>query len=130
MWVFAALIELAVAVLISDSVGGFGVGLAVALVPTALVIGVMLGSSYVRTRRAFGSRFAAGTELTAAFGRDAVVLRGPQGETTLRYADVAAFHVAGGWVLVRREGAPTVDVWPQALFPAEELSRVRRAVGR
>jgi hypothetical protein len=129
VWVFAVLLELALAVLISDSVGGFGLGLLVALVPTVLVIGGMLGTSYLRTRRTFRARFAPGTELTAAFGRDAVVLRGPQGETKVGYADLAALHLTSGWVLLRREGSPTVDIWPEALFPADELSRVRRAVG-
>jgi hypothetical protein len=129
VWVFAVLLELALAVLISDSVGGFGLGLLVALVPTVLVIGGMLGTSYLRTRRTFGARFAPGTALESAFGRDAVVLRAPQGETSISYADLAALHLADDWVLLRREGSPTVDVWPQALFPAEELARVRRAVG-
>jgi hypothetical protein len=130
IWVFAVLIELALAVLIADSVGGFGLGLLAALIPTALVIGVILGTTYLRARRAFRSRFAPGTELTAAFGRDAVVLRGAQGEATLTYAEVVALHTTGDWLLVRREGSPTVDIWPLTLFPADELTRVGRAAGR
>jgi hypothetical protein len=128
IWVFAALLEVALAVLLSDSVGSFGLALLVALVPTVLVIGVLLGTSYVRTRRTFRDRFAPGTELTAAFGRDAVVLRAPAGETSIEYADLIALHVAGAWVLLRRQGSPTVDTWPQALFPADELARVRRVL--
>jgi hypothetical protein len=128
IWVFAALLELALAVLLSDSVGSFGLALLVALVPTVLVIGVMLGTSYLRTRRTFRARFAPGTALEAAFGRDAVVLRAPEGETSIAYTDLIALHVAGDWVLLRRQGSPTVDTWPQALFPADELARVRRAV--
>ena len=129
LWVFAVLIELALAVLLSDSVGGFGIALLVALVPTVLVIAVMLGTSYVRTRRTFGSRFAPGTELVSVLGGDEVVLRTPQGETTIAYTDLAALHVADDWVLLRRQGSPTVDIWPQALFPDDDLARVRRAVG-
>jgi hypothetical protein len=128
IWVFAVLLELALAVLISDSVGNYGLALLVALVPTVLVIGGMLGTAYLRTRRSFRSRFAPGTELEAAFGRDAVVLRGARGETTIAYADLAAVHVTRGWVLLRLQGSPAVDVFPQALFPDDELSRVRRAV--
>jgi len=127
VWVFAVLLELALAVLLADSVGGLGIGLLVALVPTVLVIGGMLGTSYLRTRRTFRARFAPGTTLESAFGRDQVVLRAPQGETTIPYADLAALHVTDGWVLLRRHGAPTVEVWPQALFPADDLARVRKA---
>src|SRR3954452_8058458 len=108
IWVFAGLVEVALAVLISDSVGGFGLALLVALVPTLLVIGMMLGTSYLRTRRAFRERFAPGTALESAFGRDAVVLRAPQGETTITYTDLIALHVTGDWVLLRRQGSPTV----------------------
>ena len=128
IWVLAVLLELVLAVLISDSVGNFGLALLVALVPTVLVIGGMLGMSYLRTRRSFRARFAPGTELEAAFGRDAVVLRGAQGETKIAFVDLAAVHVTGDWVLLRRQGSPAVDVFPQALFPADELARVRRAV--
>ena len=60
VWVLAVLLELALAVMIGDSVGSFGIGLLVALVPTLLVIGGMLGTSYLRTRRTFGARFAPG----------------------------------------------------------------------
>src|SRR5262245_60483768 len=127
-WVFAGLLELALGVLIADSVGGLGVGLLVALVPTALVIGGMLGSSYLRTRRTFRARFPVGTAVESEFGRDAVVVRGPHGESTLAYADFTALHVADGWVLLRREGSQTVDVLPQALFPDDQLTRIRRAV--
>jgi hypothetical protein len=128
IWVFAVLVELALAVLLADSVGSFGLGLLVALVPTALVIGVMLGTSYLRSRREFGRRFASGIQLASTFGRDQVVIRGAGGQATLAYSDVAALVVVGDWVLIRRAGAATVDVWPHALFPDDELARVRRAV--
>jgi hypothetical protein len=129
IWVFAALVEVALGVLLADSVGNLGLGLLVALVPTALVIAVMLGSSYLRTRREFGRRFATGTELRSTFGRDQVVIRGAAGEAKLAYSDMAVLHVSGDWVLIRRAGVQAVDVWPLALFPDDELTRVRRAVG-
>jgi hypothetical protein len=129
-WVFFALL------LFSGMDEGFSVGarvfwsLVFALVPTVLLV-VLLGAMiYVRTLRGARLRVHAGAVLESGFGEHTLVLRNPVESSKQDYRTIRSITARGDHVFIRRVGPAPVAVWPRALFPDEEIERIRRFVDR
>lgn len=128
-WVFFALL------LFSGMDDGYSVGarvvwsLVYALVPTVL-LAVLLGAMvYVRTLRGARLRVYAGAVLESGFGEHTLVLRNPVESSRQDYRTIRSIKAHRDHVFIRRVGLAPVAVWPRALFPDEEIERVRRSVG-
>ena len=127
-WVFFALL------LFSGMDDGHSVGarvfwsLVFALVPTVL-LAVLLGTMiYVRTLRGARLRVYAGAVLETGFGERTLVLRNPVESSRQDYRTIRSVKAHRDHVFIRRVGPAPVAVWPRALFPDEEIARIRRFI--
>lgn len=95
---------------------GFG---ALATCVVWLVVGRM-------NRRAFRKQLRPGIELTSSFGPTAVELGGPLSRHELRHEGLESVRRVGEWVHLRQVGSRVTAIWPAALFPDDELDRLRQ----
>ena len=100
-------------------------GPALGLVAMVPVVAGVFALQYRMTVRRMGLRLAEGTVLESGFGADAVRVRGPLSDNVLIREGIDSVKVVGSWVLIRQRGVPLVGLWPAALFPPEELERLR-----
>ena len=56
------------------------------------------------------------------------MLRNPVESSRQNYRTIRSIKAHGDHVFLRRVGVSPVAVWPRALFPDEEIERVRRFV--
>jgi hypothetical protein len=97
-------------------------------VMTAIVIWTPLFAlGYWVTKRNRRYRFYEGAVLESGFGVDALVTRNPSVARRIRYDAVKSIDVRGDRVYVRVLGDVMSLTWPRALFPDEEISRIRAA---
>jgi hypothetical protein len=134
-WLFVAVVELVFAFLIGvtfDDRYGTATrvlwGPAYALVPTLGIVAVVLGVSYLLTRRRFRQRLSEGVVLESAIGESFLSLRGPWAETTLSFDGLASVRSSGHWVFLQQIGSPVLNVWPAELFPPADLARLERSL--
>lgn len=100
-----------------------------ALVPT-VALAVLLGAlAYVQTVRGSRIRVHDGAVLESGFGEHTLVLRNPVESSRQDYRTIRSIKVHGDHVFIRRVGLAPVAIWPRALFPDEEIERVRRFAG-
>jgi hypothetical protein len=91
-----------------------------------LPVTVLLGGR--ATARQFGQRIGAGTELTSSFGPSSVHLTGPLSRHEISHDDLQQVRRVDDWVFLRQQGTRMDMLWPAALFPDAELSRIRSAI--
>lgn len=133
-WRFALVLEAVFALLLYllfTSLAGLDrvkVSVAFALVPTLAVLTLLVLQNYLVTRVQFRRRLRPGVVLESGFGDDAVALRGPWADVTLRFDGIAWVRRAGGWVFLQQKGAPVPAVWPAQLFGTDDLDRLQRHV--
>lgn len=135
-WLRLLLIEVVLAYLIADAFGshhGRGgrvvFGLVEALLPTMLIAMAILGATQRATVRRLLPRLTPGVALESSFGPTSIELRGPRSETTLPFRDLDSIARDGEWVRIAVRGSPDLAIWPGALFPPDELERVREGIG-
>jgi hypothetical protein len=80
--------------------------------------------TYVQTRRSLAPRFRPGTELTADWGDDSVVLGQPLAQTRLPFTSIGRVRRYGEWTAFQVPGNSGWSVWPTALLPEQEVVRL------
>lgn len=99
-----------------------------AIVPTLLVAAARGAMIYLRTLGAARIRVHDGAVLESGFGEHTLVLCNPVESSRQHYRTIRSITARGDHVFIRRAGLAPVAVWPRALFPDEEIERVRRFV--
>jgi hypothetical protein len=102
----------------------YGWSLALAIIPTLIVILIIGSIGYIRLSRNAKVRVPPGAVLESSFGPQDMTLSGPLGATRLPDTAVTSVVVKNGFVFLRQPGVPFVSVWPQDLFPDEILARL------
>lgn len=100
------------------------------LATAAVFFLLLLAARYVQTVRRMRLRLREGTVLESGFGHGVVRVCGPLSDSTLTDAGIQWIRRSGDWVLVRQRGVPLIGLWPAALFPRQELDRLRGAVSQ
>lgn len=98
-----------------------------ALVLTAAFAGLLGALGYVQTVRGARIRVHDGAVLESGFGEHTLVLRNPVESSRQDYRTIRSIKARGDHVFIRRVGLAPVAIWPRALFPDEEVERVRRS---
>jgi len=100
-----------------------------ALVLTMALAAFLGALAYVQTVRSARIRVHDGAVLESGFGERTLVLRNPVESSRQDYRAIRSIKVRGDHVFIRRVGLAPVAIWPRALFPDEEVERVRRFSG-
>jgi hypothetical protein len=103
-------------------------GTVYALVPTAGVVVVVLGLSYLVNRRRFRQRIREGVVLEASVGERSLTLRSPWAEHVLLFDGLAKVVTSGDWIFIKQKAVPIWAVWPVELIPPDDLSRLRLSI--
>jgi hypothetical protein len=98
------------------------------LVLATFLLGCMFGLSIHARRRAFGAQFPPGTVLTTQFGADHLVLRRQWTATTVEFRAYDRLDTVGDWVFLHQYGRRVQAVYPLALVPPDDLSRLRLTI--
>ena len=100
-----------------------------ALVLTVVFAAFLGALAYVQTVRSARIRVHDGAVLESGFGERTLVLRNPVESSRQDYRTIRSIKARGDHVFIRRVGLAPVAVWPRALFPDEEIERVRHSAG-
>jgi hypothetical protein len=95
---------------------------------TAFLVGCSVGIAQLQRRKIFRSQLPPGLELTSRFGPDYLVLITPWAEVRMMFDGFAAVEVERGWVMLLQRGRRVRSLYPQELFPADDLARLRLVV--
>lgn len=99
-----------------------------ALVPTTVLAALLGAIGYGSSVRGARIRVHDGAVLESGFGERTLVLRNPVESSRQGYRTIRSIKARGDHVFIRRVGLAPVAIWPRALFPDEEIERVRRGV--
>jgi hypothetical protein len=91
---------------------------------TLLLVLVSALANYVQARRSLATRLRAGTELTADWGDDSVVLSQPLAQTRIPLTAISRVRRLGEWTAFQQPGSKAWSVWPAPLFPPDEVARI------
>jgi hypothetical protein len=99
-------------------------------VPAMVVVMVVLALAvHVRTARVARIRVHDGAVLESGFGEHTLVLRNPVESSRQDYRTIHSITARRDHVFIRRVGLTPVAVWPRALFPDDEVERIRPRLG-
>lgn len=137
LWAWLAVVTLLVGVYVSTGIDArlspaarLAWGVAWAAAFGALATAVVWAVVGRLNRRWFRQRLRPGDELTSSFGPTALELGSPLSRHELRYEGLDSVQRVGDWVHLRQVGSRVTMLWPAALFPDEELDRLRQVVAR
>ena len=108
--------------------GGTALALLLAAAMAIFLVGVSVMFAHVDRRRVMRHQLPPGFELTSQFGPDFVVIRGPSSESRMLFDGIAGVETARGWVLLRQRHRRVHLIYPLALFPPDDLARLRLVV--
>ena len=135
LWALLVVVTLLVAVYVSTGIDAslptavrLAWGLAWAAASTVLATCVVWVVAGRLNLRYFRKRLRPGVELTSSFGPTAVELDGPLSRHELRHEGLESVKRVGNWVHLRQVGSRVTTIWPAALFPDDELDRLRHVV--
>jgi hypothetical protein len=98
-----------------------------AVVTVLLVWTPLLAFACWRTTRNLRIRWYDGAVLESGFGPDAFVTRSPKIARRIRYDAVKSIKVSRKHVHIYMLGSIVALIWPRALFPDEDIARIRAA---
>jgi hypothetical protein len=99
-----------------------------ALACTAFLVGCSVALSQAQRRRVFRAQLPPGLEVTTRFGPDYLVMTTQWAEVRTMFDAFASLEVERGWVILLQRQRRVRSVFPQELFPADDLARLRMVI--
>jgi hypothetical protein len=96
------------------------------LIAAPVLLAVLLGTTYLMSRRAIGTALPEGATATTEFHDDRLVSRNPMGVREIRYDDIIALRLVGDVVCLRLRSQPRAWLlMARPLFPDDRLEAMR-----
>jgi hypothetical protein len=102
--------------------------LAISVGAIGFLVVCAVGFSHLQRLRAMRSQLPAGLEMSVRFGPDCLVVRRQWAETTMQFDGFEGLEVVHGWLFLHRRGVRSSAMLPAALFPPDDLGRLRLVV--